>query len=416
MKRPTNFTGNFAMWLFLLIVFYYPIAACIISFTNLPSTPINIAIRALFPIMAILLIVNFFLQRRLVKFNVYVYWLLLFWLIYSIRIIYDVLILEIPYGDKSSFLVLSMVFANGLLPMLSILLNSKLIDLKKMMINAYRLLIISNTLILFVVFFVQKIDESFFYRRATIQQTIGGEDVDTLNPITIGFTGALLAILALSKLLVLKGSINTRILAFSTLCIGLTNLIIGASRGPFIFFIIVLFIILFKHFKVTKFNISYNLKLTLMLFFLILSYFKYIQPLFIANEQIALISRVFSFYENVEAGEKEERYYSFNGAWQDFINSPIIGKQYVGTYDNFYPHNVPLEVLMATGIIGGICFFLFFGYIFEKIISQKNKNYYLLEFKYILIPLLLLSLTSGSLMFSSDLWLTVAYYSTIDQY
>ena len=117
----------------------------------------------------------------------------------------------------------------------------------------------------------------------------------------------------------------------------------------------------------------------------------------------------------MEAGEKEERNYSIEYAWQDFKNNPVIGSQYVGTYDNFYPHNIIIEVFMATGIIGAFCFFMFIFGVVKKIILHYPINYHYLEFQYILIPTLFIGLTSGSLMFSSDLWLTVALYLCINR-
>ena len=251
MKLTSNSSNNISIYLFISVLFYYPIAACIISLTNLPSTPTNIGIRALFSIISVILIFKSFFIRASTKFNTFVYWLLLFWVIYAIRVLYDVVILEIPCDGKSSFLVLSMVFANCFLPMLAILVTSKKINLKTLMTYTYYILIISNVLIIIKVFLVQDIDESFFYRRAEVKQLVDGEDVGVLNPITIGFTGNLLAILALSKLLILKVN-KGRTFDLLVLFLGLINLVVGASRGPFIIFLLILFLILYRHFKITQ--------------------------------------------------------------------------------------------------------------------------------------------------------------------
>ena len=48
--------GKIALWLLALLTFAYPIAAAIPTLLNLPTTPVNIAFRALYVAMSLYLI------------------------------------------------------------------------------------------------------------------------------------------------------------------------------------------------------------------------------------------------------------------------------------------------------------------------------------------------------------------------
>ncbi|MFH0726539.1 MAG: O-antigen ligase family protein [Pseudomonadota bacterium] len=61
-----------------------------------------------------------------------------------------------------------------------------------------------------------------------------------------------------------------------------------------------------------------------------------------------------------------------------FINNPVFGNSLNCTKVNFHPHNILLEVLITTGIIGFIPFFLFLCSIFTKmkVIVKQHSEYF----------------------------------------
>ena len=136
--------------------------------------------------------------------------------------------------------------------------------------------------------------------------------------------------------------------------------------------------------------------------------------LFKNNEEIASAQRLSSFLEDGSGGDlnssRDPRFDIYQNAWDDFLDSPIIGKQYVTSIFNFYPHNIVLEVLMSLGIVGIILFLpivLSIGASMIKVFKSKNLN--ALQFLLILIPMLIGGMTSGSIFLSPDLWIVSVF-------
>ena len=100
-----------------------------------------------------------------------------------------------------------------------------------------------------------------------------------------------------------------------------------------------------------------------------------------------------------------------------FLDSPIIGNQFVTKKQNYYPHNFVLEVLMATGILGAIFFFGYFAVIFRQIrLAIKRINYELALLLILFFCSFLLNLTSGCMFLSNDFWVGAALISGISRF
>ena len=107
-----------------------------------------------------------------------------------------------------------------------------------------------------------------------------------------------------------------------------------------------------------------------------------------------------------DSGLDEARRFSFYGAWNDFLTSPIIGNHFVGSYDNFYPHNIILEVMMSLGVVG---LFIFLRIILRVYINFRNVftgkfNTQTLHLFLFGLCFILISLTSGSIVASPEFW------------
>ena len=57
-----------------------------------------------------------------------------------------------------------------------------------------------------------------------------------------------------------------------------------------------------------------------------------------------------------EAVSFEGREVSFDTAWQQFKDNPLLGNSFFIEGTGEYPHNLVLEALMSTGIVGGIAY------------------------------------------------------------
>jgi O-antigen ligase len=190
--------------------------------------------------------------------------------------------------------------------------------------------------------------------------------------------------------------------------LGIVNLLLGASRGPFIVFVLLLLLVIYYYIthEQNKLRLSMRIISVSIIGFILVS--RYVIP-FISKTEIFLFSRLEAFFEGRGKGRKEVRDYAFEGAWNDFLSSPIIGRQYVGTYDNFYPHNIPLEVLMATGVIGFVIFSLILMiYLFSFIrLIGKEKESSIFIILIVGATSFLAGLTSGSIFFTPNFWIFI---------
>jgi O-antigen ligase len=68
-----------------------------------------------------------------------------------------------------------------------------------------------------------------------------------------------------------------------------------------------------------------------------------------ANAQVQMMSR---FVEVGADASSRERELLFAGAWDQFVRNPLFGDAFVERRFMSYPHNILLESMMATGIVG----------------------------------------------------------------
>ncbi len=90
-----------------------------------------------------------------------------------------------------------------------------------------------------------------------------------------------------------------------------------------------------------------------------------------------------------------------------FLEKPVFGNQ-MNLRSLTYPHNIFLELIMSTGIVGTFIFFLGFGFI---ILNIANSRFYDIYFNIIVCLFVVffgLSLTSGNLYQSVETWCFMA--------
>lgn len=395
----------------LLIVmncFSYPITAVVIASSRLPSSQTNIGLKVIYSLLA-LFIIYFISAKERIRFPNLLLSGLFFFFIYSVRLLYDIFIADVTILYYSPYYVLAYFFVATLLPIITVAVGYRYINIRQLTIFVFLALIISNVSLFYYLFYIGDFGglEEQLSMRANIKiESVN--DVGTLiNPITIGLNGASLVLFCIN--LFLNKLINRRILhllLYSLIALGFFILILGASRGPLLGLIVILIICLISSWYKSDKKIINIIKL-LILIGLYISVLSGIISKILAKYDIFLLDRIMTFMTERSRGIKEARDYSFSGAWNDFLSSPFIGKQYVGTYDNFYPHNIFLEVLMATGTLGGIFFLLYFIKFIKnvyKLLIDKKYNYYIPLVGAMLLSFFL-SLTSGSIFASPEIWI-----------
>ncbi|MES2794773.1 MAG: O-antigen ligase family protein [Bacteroidota bacterium] len=247
--------------------------------------------------------------------------------------------------------------------------------------------------------------------RVEIESEFSAEGGNLLNPIIISFFGASLSILSINLFLFFK-NYNKFLLAFCVV-LGIANLAFGASRGPFYsFFVLILATFAYKNFQ-TKFQISRLLK-SISIFFLVSIVIYISLSLLIEIDELTIVKRITIGQELQEFGQEEYRNFAYQYAFQDFLEHPLLGNHFVGSYDQTYPHNVMIEVLMATGIVGGIFYFTaFLSFMVRFFYVFKSDNRELFIIFLICILTISLSLTSGSIFVNPESWILFSLALTI---
>jgi O-antigen ligase len=129
----------------------------------------------------------------------------------------------------------------------------------------------------------------------------------------------------------------------------------------------------------------------------------------ISFEDLQVVQR-FTFSAEQQAGnEGEHRNFAFKSAWEQFLQNPVIGDRFVTTLDGFYPHNLYLEVLMATGIIGGFFFYGSLIIVLKKMLRLESEPSFLV-LSFLLILQLFGQFTSGCIFTSPDFWALYSFF------
>ncbi len=406
--------GNVAIWLIILLSFGHVLTSTLAALLNLSSTPVNIAARVVYLLLSIYLIGVTFLKNSAQRITWGGLFILIFWVLYSVRLIYDISYRGILHlQEQSPFETYSFAFGSCLLPTIGLVFTSKYIDLDKIPNKVFWVLLIANVSIILLLTTNIGFSLSLFSDRATVRNDkTGGKQV--INPITIAHFGSSLFLTALSMLTIFRNNrFFKRIVLYLALCLGLLVLVVGSSRSPMIYTIVLTVMIFFAHFKSQSLNIKYLLNVVVVSFCLSVAVVKISQ--LVSNSEISIISRFLSFADDRKKGGKEERDFEYDSAWKGFMESPIIGNKYIQDYDYSYPHNVFLETLMALGVVGmfillGILFFIFY-----RVFTLPFQYYYLSLPCILVLQAWALSLTSGGLFLSSNFWVLSAFWVSLRQ-
>jgi O-antigen ligase len=145
------------------------------------------------------------------------------------------------------------------------------------------------------------------------------------------------------------------------------------------------------------------------LFGILLASLIFIVPIW-NNLNLEIINRMTSFYTERQIGGKiEERDFEWASAWRQFVENPIFGDSFVNDFDKSYAHNLFLDSLMATGVVGTILLIYLTYKSFSSFIkSSRSLKVQLLPIWITYLSILILSLTSGGLFVAFPFWIMLA--------
>ncbi|WP_164916354.1 O-antigen ligase family protein [Leeuwenhoekiella aequorea] len=293
-----------------------------------------------------------------------------------------------------------MTIANGLLPILAISLYLREIDVKKLKSKIHLVLTITVTLLLLLI----GIQYGFaifgqFNTRIQLSGTTDATEGEfVINSILIGIYGSALAVSSLFNILILRYKWHY----VMTFGFGLIAVLIAGSRGPVLNLLICSVFVIFYYIKKNKYKIH---KIFFFIIFAFLGFIALVTLYYDNLIQTKTFIRITESIDNRKMDKKEARDFEWESAWNQFQDSPFIGDSYLNKFDNFYPHNFFLEVLMATGIIGLIPILFLFYSIYKHIkFNFSRENDFNVLISILCFLLFITTMTSGGIFTISYFW------------
>ena len=354
----------------------------LLSFLPLPS--ITIAYRGMTVILGVAVLFLMILQRGLYL-NKWCMCVILFLSLYFSKLILDFIYMDFDYGrDKVE---LSLLIVSSIVFPLLVLLFSKpeFLNVPDVTFKLF--------FILFVVCLLSVASGIIF----GFKYRLSGNSI--LNPISLGHHALTCLILGSFILLNYNISGGKKLLLKIALPISVICLILVASRGP----LVAMFTLLAIYLLINKSGIMKNvLILFLSIGFLLLA---------LAISESFFDAMLNRMTVNLDEQDGEARVFLWRLAIDEFIQSPIIGSH--TTTEIGYVHNMFLEILMSTGLVGFLWFLFICLSSWKRLYSYIKENDERLIFGLIAIQYLIASFFSGT-VYSNDLvWIYLSIFLLI---
>jgi O-antigen ligase len=231
---------------------------------------------------------------------------------------------------------------------------------------------------------------------------------EVLNPISVGHLGVTVFAVTLAGLSTSKGM--ARVLRYALVVLSLVVVVASVSRGP----ILAAMIVALLHVVVGQLRRGLSVAGLLARIALIagaVGLFAFAIYYLEANARVQVTAR---FAEVFADASSQERLQLFGGAWQQFTEQPLLGQAYVELQLMTYPHNLVIETLMATGVVGlGLLLLVLLGAVIAgvRVLAEPPTIAWpaLLVVQY-LVALLF----SGSILLESRMWAMLFALFAID--
>ena len=196
---------------------------------------------------------------------------------------------------------------------------------------------------------------------------------------------------------------KVRYVAYGAVAVGLFIVLISASRGPLLSLLAGLMVAILVR---TGSKTTTAKRLGIVLFGTVLAGAIWFGLPYIQEQYgFRSYSRVSKLFEDVESDQTAEgRLKVWQGAIGQFIGNPMIGDFLVERESGFYPHNALVEAFMATGIIGGIPFLLWFLTVITSAIRLLRSAGQDAWLSLLAVQYLTGSLLSGGLWGDATMW------------
>jgi O-antigen ligase len=381
----------------LLSLYAFPISSYISEFSDASTNLISIAARALSAVVALSFFIYVIKKRALLR-NLDFWVFILFWILYSMRIIYDISRNSSSLGrDPADYLLFAIVIS-----FISTIPSFNSFDYSSEALERL-VLIILIVLCLAGIY--------YFHFGGALEVILRGQSRasgnERLNPISFSIFSTCLVAVSLKRVLLTNVQLGSVLISVVAACVGAYTLLLSSSRGPMLFLGLFTLLLLCYSFR------SNQLKTVVVFSFLTIGIYTAIKLTgFQSIAKEMFVERFNSVTGSAAIDESTEgRVQAYAGAFKQFVDSPIVGSFLEEHTLQQYPHNVLLESFMALGIVGGIVFLIIYlRYLFYSIVGLFISGFSVLFI--IALANGVLVMTSGALSFSTEFWLSFGLIST----
>lgn len=332
----------------MMIAFGYPGLTSLILLTGGNASNFNLWLRVIeVALLAVLMLAN---ARRFRTVNSALWPVILFLSIYAVRLLYDVLILDILMIFQTPLYAVGYFFGLTFLPILAIFLFFKAPDMRALARWLICVLAFTNVVLLIYAFSRGgQVGVGIFSGR--IEEGGNIEGTALLGPLWFGLCGAGLGAVIVGYLAFSVRLANTlRATALVLFLICIANVFFSASRGPVIAFFAALLCLVVKLLIARR---SGGPRKSVQVWLAIIGIVGCITWVAYSVEgDVFLFERFTKMFNDRQMGNLEVRDYIRMAAWNDFLSAPIFGRSYVVSFDNASAHNIALDSLVSTGLFG----------------------------------------------------------------
>lgn len=315
----------------------FPFVAVLSQALSLSSTPLSVTLRsAILFGSALILAWAMFARVRIARGR---FWLLLgaFWIAYLLRIAHDT-VLDNRALMREHFDYWIWSVGACLIPMLAMLTYPR----RPFIDSAFK---IALTFALVVSAMIGFLGSGSHITTAGQEVDIGRLGLQSLNPISAGHVGASLVLLAGWALVRPCPEIPyPRLIGITGCALGLFVLLASASRGPIV---ALLLVVLLFWLSQSASRMARAIPLVAGLVIVMAQGMQYLEM----YSDYPVVSRITGTLSGNDAAVVG-RQVAVSGAISQFLDNPIIGDSLEERTTGFYPHNIVVEALMATGLVG----------------------------------------------------------------
>ena len=388
-RKPAMLSLCIAL-LYGLVLSGYPLMANILLFAGIQDRIYSVALHVAIFLLSIVVVLFLGIERNRIYRGILWLPISMFWIIYIARITLDTVFLSTPLKLPGyEYYVLSI--AGSLIPMTAFMVIADAVDIDK----AFRFTFyFSLAAVLILMLNVVYLEAVVIY-----WLQLGRLGTENLNPISVGHLSATLAILSIFRIANLNSaSLTSRLFSVIFIICGIAILILSASKGPILAFLVTILMYtccvnLGKRGNINLFLINGVLLTTVSI---VVFYMAFEFDTSVANR----ISQMLS-------GDSQgvmSRITMLSAAWDMFLSNPLFGGGLELVEYKGYPHNVIVESFMATGVFGGTAFLVLVlaAFVCALRIISRNDRYSWVGLLY--LQYMVASMVSGALYNSSIMW------------